>query len=370
MLLALAVIHLYILATLVINVAYLRRTRAVGASRGAAQPALTVLVPARNEEENLRRLVPSLLAQRYPDLEILVYDDASEDGTARVVGSFADPRLRLLHGEGPPPGWMGKVHALAEASRGAKGDVLLFLDADAELLRPDALERLVARWHALPSPAVLTGLPRLTGGGLVIVSAIPYIFLSAGPVPLLKRIRWSAASVLNGQCWVIGRDVYERLQPHRAHPDAVVEDLAIGRFLARHGVRVVMHDLQDDLAVRMYGGLGEAWRGLRKNMYVAAGNTPLLAGPFLALYVLVYLVPPLLAPWFLLSLYAMKTVADRGARQPLRVTLLAPLTFLAIAALVVDSAIAHWTGTARWKGRVVARRADRAPAAGSAGGAA
>jgi len=355
MLILLAVIHAYIILTVLVNAAWLRRQGATPTAPDAL-PSLTVLVPARNEEANLQRLLPSLLAQRYPAAQFLVYDDASEDGTADVVRRYQDRRLQLLRGTGPPPDWVGKVHALAEASQEATGDVLLFLDADAELRHPDALARLVTHWKALPSPAVLTGLPLLTGGGLVVVSLIPFVFLSAAPAPLLARLRWSLGAVLNGQCWMIAREDYERWQPHRAHPDEVVEDLAIGRFLSRHGVTVAMRDLQDDVAVRMYGSVGEAWRGLRKNMYLASGGSPVISGLFLALFVAVYLLPPCLSPWFLASLYAMKGASDRAARMPLRVTLLAPLTMLIIAALTVDSAIAHWTGTARWKGRIVARR--------------
>ena len=358
MIILLAVLHGLILATVLANVAWLRR---LGAGRAApdlpaALPSLTVLVPARNEEANLQRLLPSLLAQRYPSAEFLVYDDASEDGTAEVVRRHADPRLRLLRGDGPPPGWVGKVHALAEASKEATGDVLLFLDADAELLHPDALARLVARWAALPAPAALTGLPRLVGGGLVIVSAIPFTFLATAPAALLARFRMSLGAVLNGQCWMVAREVYERWQPHRAHPDAVVEDLTIGRYLHRSGVTVAMADLQDDVAVRMYGSFRDAWLGLRKNMYLAAGGTPLLVAPLLAVYLAVYVAPPFVSPWFLVSLYAIKAVSDRVARQPVAVTLLAPLTFLVVALLVVDSAVAHWTGTARWKGRLVPHR--------------
>ncbi|MGD0485380.1 MAG: glycosyltransferase, partial [Gemmatimonadales bacterium] len=260
MLTLLVVVHAYILLTVLANVAWLRR-QGTAPTAPDALPSLTVLVPARNEEANLRRLLPSLLAQRYPDAEFLVYDDASDDGTAEVVRRHADPRLRLLCGDGPPPGWVGKVYALAEASKEATGDVLLFLDADAELLHPDALAKLVARWSALPAPSVCTGLPRLVGGGLLIVSAIPFTFLAAGPAALLARFRLSLAAVLNGQCWMVAREVYERWQPHRAHPDAVVEDLAIGRYLHRRGVTVAMFDLQDDVAVRMYGSFGEAWRG-------------------------------------------------------------------------------------------------------------
>jgi cellulose synthase/poly-beta-1,6-N-acetylglucosamine synthase-like glycosyltransferase len=355
----LAVLHAFIFATVLANVAWLRRLGAGHAlpDMPAALPSLTVLVPARNEEANLQRLLPSLLAQRYPSAEFLVYDDASEDGTAEVVRRYPDPRLRLLRGDGPPPGWVGKVHALAEASKEATGDVLLFLDADAELLHPDALAILVARWSALPVPAVLTGLPRLVGGGLVIVSAVPLLFLATAPAALLARFRMSLGTILNGQCWMVAREVYERWQPHRAHPDAVVEDLAIGRYLHRNRVTVATSDLQDVVAVRMYGSFGEAWLGLRKNMYLAAGGgSPVIAALVLALFAAVYIVPPFLSPWFLASLYVIKGATDRAAHLPLRVTLLAPLTVLVVVALVVDSAVAHWTGSARWKGRVVPHR--------------
>ena len=209
---------------------------------------------------------------------------------------------------------------------------------------------------ALPGPAVLTGLPRLLGGGLTIVSAIPYVFLSAGPVPLLQRLPLRVTSTLNGQCWMVSRAVYERYRPHEAVKDAVVEDLAIGRDFAGHGVLVRMDDLQEDLAVWMYGSFREAWHGLRKNTYPAAGGTPLIAAPFLALWIVAYFVAPVLHPWFLASIYAAKALSDRAARMPLRVTLLAPVTAALLAAILVDSAVAHWAGTARWKGRVVAGR--------------
>jgi hypothetical protein len=91
-------------------------------------------------------------------------------------------------------------------------------------------------------------------------------------------------------------------------------------------------------------------------MYIAAGGTPLLVAPLLAVHVAVYVAPPFLSLWFLVSLYAIKAVSDRAAHQPHAVTLLAPVTYLVMAVLVVDSAVAHWTGTARWKGRIVARR--------------
>jgi glycosyltransferase involved in cell wall biosynthesis len=348
--------HALLAGMIVANALWLRR-RAARPVAPTSFPSVTVIIPARNEEANLQRLLPTLLAQRYPALDVLVYDDGSEDDTSGMVRRLGHGRVRLLRGEGPPPGWVGKVHALAEAGAQARGDVIVFLDADAELLHPDALSRLVARFTALPGEAVLSGIPHLVGGGTLLVSAIPYLFLTALPLPLVPRLRRPLFSALNGMFWMIPRATYERLQPHHRHPDEVLEDLVIGRYLMRQGVIVWMEDLQDDLAVHMYGSLGEAWRGLRKNVYLAMGGTPLLVVPFFALYVLAYFVPLVLWPWFLLSLFVLKGLADRVARQPLRATLLAPLTFVLLAALCVDSAVSHWTGTARWKGRRIVRGA-------------
>src|SRR5690606_28279242 len=142
------------------------------------------LVPARNEEENLARLLPSLLAQDYPAYEVVVVDDASEDGTWAVLEAHADPRLRAVRGEGPPPGWLGKPHALHVAAGRATGAVFLFLDADAELADAGALRRLVERFTALGRGAVMTGMPCYRGeaGGLLLTSMVPFAVLAALPL--------------------------------------------------------------------------------------------------------------------------------------------------------------------------------------------
>jgi len=348
--------HTALAGLIIANALWLRR-RAARPAVPTSFPSLTIIIPARNEVANLQRLLPTLLAQTYPSFDVLVYDDASEDGTSDVVRRLGDSRVRLLRGKGPPPGWVGKVHALAEASAHARGELVAFLDADAELLRPNALERLVARFTALPGEAALSGLTHMVGGGALLVSAIPFSFLINLPLPLVPRLRLPMFSAMNGQFWMVARATYERLRPHHQHPDEVLEDLVIGRYLMRHGVIVWMEDLQDDLAVHMYGSLAEAWRGLRKNVYLAMGGTPLMVAPLLAVYLLCFFAPLLNSPWFLLSLFALKGLTDRVARQPLGVTLLAPLTFVLLALLAVDSAVSHWTGTARWKGRRIVRGA-------------
>lgn len=353
----LAGLHAVLLAILAANVVTLRRSRGDRAEPDA-WPRLSVLVPARNEEENLRRLLPTLAAQDYPGFEVIVYDDGSEDGTGAVVEAVSDARFRLLRGEGPPTGWVGKVHALYRATQEAAGEVYLFLDADAALADAGALRRLVGRLLAAEgrtgeAGAVVSGLPGLRGGGLLLTSLVPFALLTGLPLALVPRARPPSLAALNGQCWAIRAAAYHRHAPHASHPAEVLEDVRIGRTLKARGLRVELHDLRGDLDVWMYRSLGEAWAGFRKNAYLIQGGTPPLFLAVQAVYWTAFIVPPLVSPWFLVSLYALKAGSDAFERFPWRVRLLAPVSLLLGGLLSIDSALGHWTGRVRWKGRAV-----------------
>jgi hypothetical protein len=327
-------------------------------------PFVSIVIPARNEAHNLARLLPTLLEQDYARFEVIVFDDASEDGTWKVLGSVSDSRLVRLRGSGPPAGWLGKAHALHQASSRARGDVLLFLDADTLLADRGALTRLVRRFLGLGDPAVLTGITRLEGGGRLLVSLVPFVILTYLPLPLVVRSRIAQLSGMNGQCWMIARAEYERFEPHVAHRADVLEDVRIGRYLKARGVVPHSLDLQDEVRVRMYGGIGDAWRGLRKNTYPFVGETVWSFALVYASYAYLFLLAPLVTPWSILAWYGLKAGADRLVRMPLWVTALTPVSLMLGAALQLDSAIAHWTGQAQWKGRSVVRR--RIDASGNA----
>ena len=331
------------------NLAYLRRQESAPPDEW---PSLSVCIPARNEADNLRRLLPTLRAQTYPELEILVWDDGSEDDTWEVLSAADAPRLTPLRGDDPPSTWVGKVHALYQCTRRASGECYLFLDADAELRRPDALKQLVARHRASSTP-LSSGFPRLTGGALLLVSLVPHTILSSLPWPLVTRTASPALSALNGQCWLIDRAAYHAHEPHAAVKSAVLEDVAIGRYLKQQGVPPTLLDVQDVLSIHMYTDYASAWRGFRKNAYLLLGGT---LPQFLLMYsgfLLCWLVAPLLSVWFLVSLYGLKLVTDRASGMPLYVSLLAPLSYLLALVLQFDSALHHWTDRVHWKGRAV-----------------
>jgi glycosyltransferase involved in cell wall biosynthesis len=350
MALILLIVHAAILVLLLFNLRYLRHRRPSGS---APLPRLSVLIPARNEADNLRRLLPSLLAQDHPAFEIIVYDDASEDDTWAVIQSHEGPRLRALRGTGPPPGWIGKVHALHQAAGEASGERLLFLDADTALNDTGALRRIAERFEALPPGSVLTALPTLLGGGLLLVSLVPNAILGGLPWPLVRRFRLPALGALNGQCWMIDGEAYRRLSPHEHVRNAILEGVQIGRYLKRCGLTPVLCDLRDELSVYMYRNLTEAWMGFRKNAYLILGGHPVVFLPLFALFTLTYVLAPFFAPPLLLSLYAIKFTTDRLMRFPLWVTLAAPLCFLCGALLQFDSFLAHLTRRVAWKGRPV-----------------
>jgi hypothetical protein len=118
-----------------------------------------------------------------------------------------------------------------------------------------------------------------------------------------------------------------------------------------------MADLQNEVEVWMYANLGEAWAGFRKNVYPFMGETPWsFLGQHL-LYLALFVAAPLVSPWFIACWFGLKAVSDRFVRVPTIVSLAAPITLGLGALLQLDSAVSHWTGRVRWKGRSVVRRA-------------
>jgi hypothetical protein len=353
-------LHAGVLGLIAGNLWSFRRNRLRGGPEAPVR--VSVLVPARNEEATLAILLPSVLAQRGVAFEVVVVDDASEDGTWAVLERHADPRLVPVRSSGPPVGWVGKTHALHTAAARATGQVFVFLDADAALRDADALGRIVGRWQRQGGAGTaLTGMPHYLdrGPGALLTGLVPFAVAAGLPVPLVPRTASPAISALNGQIWAVGATDYRRLAPHAAHAGEVLEDVMIGRYLKRSGVRLHLVDLQGEVAVRMYGSFGEAWRGFRKNAYLLGGGTPVRFALFVALYTLVWVVPSVLwtvgpvglAP--LATLVLIKGLVDRWQGFPLWTTACAPLALAFGAALQLDSALAHARGRVSWKGRSI-----------------
>jgi len=242
-------------------------------------PLVSVLVPARNEALNIERCVRSLLMQDYAAFEILVLDDGSTDATPQLLQTLFDEsggRLRVLQGEPLPDGWHGKAWACLQLSRQAKGDLLLFTDADTKH-EPDALRRSVAALNSEKGD-MLSLTPRQELGSFweeLVVPLVYVILLCYLPLRLVRTSRNPAFCFANGQFILFRREFYDRINGHTAVRQALAEDIGLCREVKRAGGRVVAFNGFDAVSCRMYRSFRDIWEGFSKNLYASLGySTP------------------------------------------------------------------------------------------------
>lgn len=243
----------------------------------AGSGRVSVIVPARDEARNLPRLLESLTRLDWVDLEILVVDGGSSDGSQAIVRAFAarDPRVRLLEEPPLPPGWVGKSWACHVGRRHASGARLLFTDADTAHA-PSSLAR-AARAAQEGDYGLVTGATRQELGTFWERVAMPPVFTliyAAGGGAGAASIQDPEHAIGNGQYLLFDAAEYDRIGGHEAVRGSVVEDLALARLCARSGVRAAFFDLADAVRVRMYQGAREMFRGWRKNVATGATHTP------------------------------------------------------------------------------------------------
>jgi hypothetical protein len=275
----------------------LRRLRTPTPDPPPVAERVSVLLPVRDEAERVAPCLASVLAQRrLADLEVVVLDDGSRDGTADVVRRVAgdDPRLRLLAGPdaAPPPGWLGKPHACARLAEAATGDVLVFVDADV-VLSPVAVAATVAVVRGAGLDLV-SPYPRQQVSGLgqrLVQPLLQWSWLTTLPLGLAERPGHPSLAAANGQLLAVDRQAYERAGGHAAVRGEVVDDVALLRVVKRAGGRGTVVDGTHLATCRMYDGWDDLVDGYAKSLWAAFGS-PLGAAATTGLLGLAYVVPP------------------------------------------------------------------------------
>jgi chlorobactene glucosyltransferase len=243
-----------------------------------SQPLISVCVPARNEEKNIRRCVEALLSQNYPNFEVIVLDDRSSDATPEILRELAtrDDRLKVIYGSDLPPGWAGKPHALYQAEKAARGEWLCFIDADT-FLAHDALSSCYVK--AIETSADLfTIMTFQITGTFWEKTILPLVMtaLSVGFSPSKVNDPARKDAVANGQFIMIRRKVYEAIGGHEKVKDQIVEDKAISEQVKWNGYRLIVADGMRVASTRMYTSLPEMWEGWTKNVYLGLHDRPAL----------------------------------------------------------------------------------------------
>lgn len=331
-------------------------------------PLISVIIPARNEARNIERCVRSILAATYPSIEVIVVDDRSTDGTGDLVERLGEA-VRLVRGAELPPGagWFGKQWALVQGYRVARGELLLFADADTKQ-EPELIARAVAALAAervdlfsvIPRQEMVTFWERLIQ---------PQVFLAlqarVGDLRRVNRTRISWNAIANGQFILVTRRSYEGIGTHEAVKHSVADDVMLAQTYVTAGRDIFLAHALHDMRTRMYGSLREIVAGWSKNLALGA---PLMAPPvpwvrallpyFMWMPALLWVAPPVLWAAYGWDFAAIATLASlvtwigiyAGERGPVHYALLYPLGAAMVAFIMIRSA---WRGKRKveWRGR-------------------
>ena len=254
----------------------LRNSRSLddeSAEAPADAPLVSVIIPARNEAHNIARCVASILASSHPRLELIVVDDHSTDDTARIGVSAArgDERFRVVTNPDLPEGWFGKQWACTTGAAAARGEILLFTDADT-FHSPDLLTRSVnAIRRTSADMFTVAGRQELGGFWEKIVQPQMFSILSMryGGTESVNNARRATEKIANGQCIFFTRSAYDELGGHGSVRSVVAEDLMLAQTVFARGRKLVLMLGVDQLSTRMYTSLPELVNGWRKNVFAA-----------------------------------------------------------------------------------------------------
>ena len=254
-------------------------------------PLISICVPARNEENNIRNCIESALAQDYQNIEVIVLDDRSTDATLTQLREIAarDSRLLPISGSDLPEGWAGKPHALFQASAAAHGEWLCFVDADT-FLKPEAISSVYAKAIETEADLFTTMNEQVLGSFWEkVVMPLVMTALSVGFSPRKVNDPNTRDAIANGQFIFIKRNVYDAIGGHESVKDQIVEDKAISEQVKWSGYHLVVADGMKVIRTRMYTSLPTMWEGWTKNIYLGLRDHPsmLLLGAFGALIALI-----------------------------------------------------------------------------------
>ena len=358
-----------------LNIALLRRPPA---DPPPVRRPVTVVVPARDEEEQIGDCLAALLDQRgVPSLRIVVVDDGSTDGTAAAVRAVTDPRVRLVRADPLPAGWLGKPHAcatgaaVADDGDGDEDGLLVFVDADVRLF-PDAVAGAVAvlERHDLD---LVSPWPRPVAHGpaeRLVQPLVPWLWATTLPLRVAERSRRPSLSAATGQFLVLDRRGYDRAGGHAAVRGEVLEDIALLRAVKRAGGRGVPIDGSRLAACRMYDGWPALRDGYAKSLWGAVGGRPAASVGAAAVLTAVWVLPPLaalrgsragLVGW--VAGAAGRAVVAAGTGSRIWPDALAhPLSILALDVLMARSVVGHRRGTLTWRDRPVVAPVEPTPA--------
>lgn len=320
---------------------------------------ISVLIPVRNEELNIIALLNSLKEINTPLIEIIVFNDQSTDNTAAILQecSKSDPRIRTISADSLPPGWLGKNWACHKLAAAAKGEYLLFLDADVTL--SGNIIANTVNTMSQQNLGLLSIFPRqrhITLSEQLSVPLMNYILLTLLPLVLVRVSPFSSHSAANGQFMLFRAATYNKIQPHSLFRKCAVEDIAIAKYLKKNRIKVSCLTGDERVKCRMYTSYQESIKGFSKNIFMFFGNSPVLAFIFFTCATLGVVAAALysnaaLALYLLIVFLVQITYAAACGQNPFLTAALFPAHLFFMLQVIIRALNSRNNKTLEWKGR-------------------
>jgi len=340
-------------------------------------PFITIVIPARNEERNIRRCVNSIIHQTYPKkkYKLIVVNDNSNDNTESIIKKIAgvNSNVQLINAEPLSDGWTGKNHACWQAVEHLEGEYFCFIDADTKA-EPKLLEIGVS-YAENKRTDLLSVIPYQELGSITERIFLPGVFLAIAASMDFKKINEPECkeAVANGQFLLFKADAYRSIKGHKGVRDTIMEDIAFAKRIKESGQKLVFIFGDDLILTRMYRGLGDIWDGFSKNISMimnkpgiasgiwAAAKTSILGIFPVLLLVLIISIPmesvlafqisAVLLAAGILGMLGLGVSVLWKMKIPSRYLFFLPAGFLLHSAITINNIIKHKAGSKKWKGR-------------------
>lgn len=257
-----------------------------------SQPRVSVLIPARNEKDNIEKCIKSVLDQSYQNFELIILNDNSTDNTLELITSFKSDKINIINGKPLPDDWVGKNYACHQLQNAATGEYLLFLDADTVLetgCLASALNFSIKKRSGLLSVMPLE--ESFTFWEKTVIPMLYFALMVFLPVPLIERSKRKEIAVGNGQFMLFSRKCYDIIGGHESLKNRIVEDVWLAKRVKEFKEKLVFADGTELIKCRMYKNLDEVWNGFSKNFFAGLSFSKTGLAVFVVMYFLLFIFP-------------------------------------------------------------------------------
>lgn len=272
-------------------------------SESTFKPYISVLIPVRNEEENIEQCVKSVLEQSYDNYELIVLNDNSTDKTDEILSRISNPKFQYKKGKEKPENWIGKNYACHQLFQSAKSEYLLFIDADTKLEK-NALSGIISFTEKY-NPDLVSLMPKEEAGTFwekIIIPMLHFTVLTLLPMPLVEHTKKESLTMSNGQFMFFKKSFYEFIGGHESLKNKIVEDVWLGRKVKKSGGKLIFANGTDIISCRMYTSYNEIVEGFSKNIFPGLSFSFFSLVFVVIMYSSLYLLPfPLILISFIFS---------------------------------------------------------------------